>query len=81
MKVEEQVAVVWVRRSSCESVTEMEELVGRFSFASRFPQYLLVREYISWVSWRGQCKKYNGRGRGSFTYLTTAILTGAVVLA
>jgi len=48
----EQAAVVWVRRSACESVTEMEEFVGRFSFGSRFPQYF-----------------------------TTAMFTGAVVLA
>jgi hypothetical protein len=46
----------------------MEELVGRLSFGSRFPQYLerLVKESEMW-------------GRGS--YFTTAILTGAVVLA
>lgn len=42
-KVEEHDAVVWVRRSSWERVTEMEELVGRFSFGSRFPQYLICR--------------------------------------
>lgn len=41
VKVGEQEAVVWVRRSFWERVTEMEELVGRFSFASRFPQYLV----------------------------------------
>ena len=51
-KEEEQAAVVWVRRSAWDSVTEIEELVGRLSFGSRFPQYL-----------------------------TTAMLTGAVVLA
>ena len=38
----EQEAVVWVRRSSWESVTEREELEGRFSLGSRLPQYLLV---------------------------------------
>ena len=38
----EQAAVVWVRRSFWERVTEIEELVGRFSFGSRFPQYLFV---------------------------------------
>jgi hypothetical protein len=43
-KVEEQAAVVWVRRSAWERVTEMEELVGRFSFGSRFPQYLFSLE-------------------------------------
>lgn len=36
----EQEAVVCVRRSSCESVTEREELEGRFSLESRLPQYL-----------------------------------------
>lgn len=35
-------AVVWVRRSSCERVTERDELVGRFSFGSRLPQYLIT---------------------------------------
>jgi hypothetical protein len=39
-KEAEQAAVVWVRRSFCESVTEIEEFVGRLSFGSRFPQYL-----------------------------------------
>lgn len=33
-------AVVWVRRSSCDSVTDKELLVGRLSLASRLPQYL-----------------------------------------
>lgn len=33
---------MWVRRSSCESVTDREELVGRLSFVSRLPQYLFV---------------------------------------
>ena len=33
-------AVVWVRRSSCDSVTDRELLVGRLSLASRLPQYL-----------------------------------------
>lgn len=41
-KEAEHAAVVWVRRSFCERVTEMEELVGRFSFGSRFPQYLFL---------------------------------------
>ena len=39
-KEAEQEAVVRVRRSDCERVTERELLVGRLSFASRFPQYL-----------------------------------------
>lgn len=41
-KVEEQAAVVCVRRSAWERVTEADELVGRFSFGSRLPQYLEV---------------------------------------
>lgn len=40
VKVLEHEAVVRVRRSSCERVTERELLVGRLSFASRLPQYL-----------------------------------------
>lgn len=40
MKEEEQAAVVCVLRSAWDKVTEMEELVGRLSFGSRFPQYL-----------------------------------------
>lgn len=36
----EQEAVVWVRRSSWERVTEREEFVGRLRAGSRFPQYL-----------------------------------------
>ena len=40
MYVEEQEAVVWVRRSSWERVTLREELVGRLSLGSRLPQYL-----------------------------------------
>ena len=41
-KVEEQEAVVWVRKSDWERVTEREEFVGRFSFGSRLPQYLSI---------------------------------------
>lgn len=36
----EQEAVVRVRRERWDRVTESEELVGRFSVASLFPQYL-----------------------------------------
>lgn len=39
-KEAEQAAVVWVRKSSWDSVTEIDEFVGRLSFGSRFPQYL-----------------------------------------
>jgi hypothetical protein len=35
-----QAAVVCVRKSDWESVTEREELVGRLSLVSRLPQYL-----------------------------------------
>ncbi len=49
-------------------MTETELLVGRLSFGSRFPQYLdLFRIAV----------KCGGRG----LYFTTAMLTGAVVLA
>lgn len=40
MKAGEQDAVVWVRRSDWARVTLREELVGRLSLGSRFPQYL-----------------------------------------
>jgi hypothetical protein len=40
VKEEEQAAVVCVLKSAWERVTETEELVGRLSFGSRFPQYL-----------------------------------------
>lgn len=39
-KKEEQEAVVWVRRSDWERVTEREELVGRLRVGERLPQYL-----------------------------------------
>lgn len=39
-KVELQAAVVRVRRSAWERVTEREELVGRLRAVSRLPQYL-----------------------------------------
>jgi len=41
VKEGEQEAVVSVARSLCESVTERDEFVGRLSFGSRFPQYLI----------------------------------------
>lgn len=41
-KVEEHAAVVWVRRSAWDKVTDMEEFVGRLSFGSRLPQYLFL---------------------------------------
>lgn len=40
VKEEEQLAVVWVRRSAWSRVTDREEFVGRFSLESRLPQYL-----------------------------------------
>lgn len=36
-----QAAEVWVRRSDWDRVTEREEFMGRLSFVSRLPQYLL----------------------------------------
>lgn len=71
----EQEAVVRVRRSDWERVTERELLVGRLSLGSRLPQYL-----GGWC----QLRLGGGRGRGGGgegAYLTTAMLTGAVVLA
>ncbi len=70
-KVEEQEAVVWVRRSDWERVTEREELVGRLREGSRLPQYL--------ESFSQRCSRV-ARKRGG-QYLITAMLTGAVVLA
>jgi hypothetical protein len=64
----EQEAVVRVRRSACERVTERELLVGRLSLGSRFPQYLFKVRHVESIQIREM-------------YLTTAMLTGAVVLA
>ena len=72
---EEHAAVVCVRRSACERVTEMDELVGRLSLVSRLPQYLKKRKSVNWNV------KSVDRERGEYAYLTTAMLTGAVVLA
>ena len=71
-KVGEQEAVVWVRRSDWERVTEREEFVGRLRAGSRLPQYL--------ESSCQSCSK-SVRGRKSGVYLITAMFTGAVVLA
>lgn len=70
----EQVAVVSVRRLDCARVTESELLVGRLSFASRLPQYLGTR----CAHQRGN-HEWNKSCRVAVTYLTTAMLTGAVV--
>lgn len=53
-------AVVWVRRSDWERVTEREELVGRLRAGSRFPQYLKLVNRVQrhWVDGR------DGEGRG-----------------
>ena len=64
----EQEAVVRVRRSACERVTERELLVGRLSLGSRLPQYLIKIRHVEDIQTREM-------------YLTTAMLTGAVVLA
>lgn len=69
-KEAEQDAVVWVRRLDWESVTEREELVGRLRVGSRFPQYLV-----------GGGLDVEGRVGDEQAYFTTAMLTGAVVLA
>lgn len=77
-KDSEQEAVVRVLRDFCDRVTESEEFVGRFNTVSRFPQYLLkdsasIHDIMFWRYWV----------EGTFwrTYLITAMLTGAVVLA
>jgi len=65
-------AVVWVRRSSCDSVTDSELLVGRLSLASRLPQYLCyLLDDLCMRSWLLSRQ----------AYLMTAMLTGAKVLA
>lgn len=71
-KVEEQEAVVWVRRSDWERVTEREELVGRLREGSRLPQYL--------QSFCQSCSRVV-EAKGGKRYLITAMFTGAVVLA
>ena len=64
----EQEAVVCVRRSDWESVTERDEFVGRLRAGSRLPQYLCIDQL------RGLQEEW-------WTDLMTAMLTGAVVLA
>lgn len=68
--MEEQEAVVWVRRSDWERVTEREEFVGRLREGLRLPQYLELL-----------CQSCSGVAVGGVVYLMTAMLTGAVVLA
>lgn len=72
---------MWARRSAWERVTEREEFVGRFSFGSRFPQYLF--KLVSWVCSKVGCVGVRvGVGLGvGVAYFMTAMLTGAVVLA
>ena len=65
-----QEAVVCVRRSSCERVTERELLVGRLRVGSRLPQYLVKHMLAQW-----------GWFCGIGTNFITAMLTGAKVLA
>lgn len=73
-----------VRRSDCERVTERDELVGRLSFASRLPQYLLKRNCQLGDLSKRRRPRMNclsvSLGKKE-TYFTTAMLTGAVVLA
>ena len=77
VKEAEQEAVVSVRRSDWERVTEMELLVGRLRVASRFPQYL-----PEGIQLGSKQNGIEGNKRWKlFSYLTTAMLTGAVVLA
>lgn len=56
-------------RSAWERVTEREEFVGRLSEESRLPQYLYCVSYVL------------ERRRKAESDLTTAMFTGAVVLA
>lgn len=79
---------MWVRRSDWERVTEREELVGRLSVGSRFPQYLNggllaggggTMSGIRGVGAGGSVGK--GSDWGACNYLMTAMFTGAVVLA
>ena len=51
----------------------MDELVGRLSFVSRFPQYLKPPIAVS--------RMQGGDEMGQNPYLTTAMFTGAVVVA
>lgn len=79
----EQEAVVRVRRSACERVTERELLVGRLSLVSRLPQYLESRGTQGQRSVQmlfSTCSSEVFKKKG-WADLTTAMLTGAVVLA
>jgi len=68
--------VVWVLRDFCESVTESDEFVGRFREVSRLPQYLpLLSEAVV------EEPPHERTIDVARTYLITAMLTGAVVLA
>ena len=63
---EEHEAVVWVRRSDWERVTEREEFVGRLSFASRLPQYLGNSDSayvdVRMGDWEVKLRRWNGSG-------------------
>lgn len=69
--------MVWVRRSAWERVTERDELVGRLSVGSRFPQYLICQRSMAVKAGREgergelkQCTLNNSnvdRGRGTST--------------
>ena len=69
---------MWAERSAWERVTEREEFVGRFSLGSRLPQYLLVVVVSEVVQGGPGCR---GGMEEVCVYLTTAMFTGAVVLA
>ena len=75
----EQEAVVRVRRSACERVTLRELFVGRLSFGSRLPQYL--EKDGQYFSHQVLCMLFQIWAELGSSYLTTAMLTGAVVLA
>ena len=67
--------MVWVLSDFCESVTDSEELVGRFNLVSRLPQYLATMLELY------QNAATRMEESAVHTYLITAILTGAAVLA
>lgn len=77
----EQEAVVRVRRSAWERVTERELLVGRLSLVSRLPQYLELRGSVQMLFSTCSSEVSIEFIRKVWADLTTAMLTGAVVLA
>ena len=72
--VEEQEAVVWVRRSDWARVMERDELVGRLRAGSRFPQYLDVavsgvEEGWEWMALLYNCNVHGRSRAGAVDFL------------